>query len=112
MIHLQVVSVSHQNSSRVNTTLLTYQEGKDEPEKKVEPGAEWEEIILQVQAEDKPSIQVANIRGNAFLAGGIMEPDGSMSPNCIKLIVNKREWFGTFKTGDIIPLVTVREDIK
>lgn len=101
MIRLEVMTVSHQKSSTVNTTHIAYPSKDGVPSKEVKTGAEWEEVELKVVENGEPTIQIANIAGDAFLAGG-----------SAKLIINKPEFFGFFEVGDVIPLVTPRTVIK
>lgn len=100
MIRLQVVTVSRHSSSEVTTTHISYPPNEQiKTERK--SGAEWEEIIFRVVEEEKPTIQIANIVGDAFIAGG-----------AFKLIVNNPNLFGSFKADDTILLTTPRDLIR
>jgi len=88
MIRFRIVSVTKKSSAEVSTIHYTYEEDVRKANR-VE-GAEWEEIEFNVEDEDQPSIQIANIAGNVFLVG---QP---------KFIINNPDLFGTYKVGDII----------
>jgi hypothetical protein len=94
IIYLQVLSVSRHNSSQYRTAVIRWEGEKSDKETK--QGAEWEEIELRILQEEKPTIEVANIIGNAFIAGSTM-----------KLIINNPALFGTLKVNDIVPLVSI-----
>jgi hypothetical protein len=105
VIRLQVLSVSHHSSSTVNTVVTVYpatpdKEGRYIGEKLSRQGGEWEEVQLRVELEERPTIQVANFIGNAFIDGPGM---------VTKLIINDPTLFGTFKIGDIVPLIPIQE---
>jgi len=96
MIRLTVIAVARRASSEVGTVRYIYKEGKEEPETERTSGAEWEEVEFSVEREEKPTIQIANVVGNALLVG---------NP---KLIVNNPELFGTYKVGDVIEFIPLR----
>lgn len=100
MIHLQVIAVSRHRSGVVDTTIIKWDGDKCSKERQA--GAEWEEVELRVELEEKPTIQVANVQGDCFIAneGGLL-----------KLIINNPILFGCLKVNDIIPLVTKREPV-
>lgn len=95
MIHFRVTSISRRQSSEVNTSHYTYE--KDECKTQRTSGAEWEEVEFTTVDEEKPVIQVANVRGDAFLPS---------APH--KLIINNPKLFGTYKVGDIIEFMPTR----
>lgn len=103
-IRLRVVTVTKKASGEVSTIHFTYEKSGKDPEdpEKVErkasrtEGAEWEEVEFTVENEEQPTIQIANVVGNALLVG---QP---------KLIVNNPDLFGMYKVGDIIEFMAVR----
>jgi hypothetical protein len=94
-IQFRVITVTRKASAEVSTVHYTY-EGEERKSSRTE-GAEWEEIEFVVENEEQPTIQIANIAGNALLIG---QP---------KLIVNNPELFGLYKVGDIIEFIPVKE---
>ncbi len=99
-IRLEVIKVSRHHSGVIDTTVIKW-EG-DECKKERVAGATWEEIELRVELEDKPTIMIANVEGDAVIAspGGI-----------IRIIINNPVLFGMLKVNDVIPLITKRERI-
>lgn len=97
-IQLRVVTVTKKTSSEVSTIRFTYEKSEKDPER-VErklsrtEGAEWEEVEFTVENEEQPTIQIANVVGNALLVG---QP---------KLIVNNPDLFGMYKVGDVIEII-------
>lgn len=99
-IRLQVITVSRRQSSVVDTTVIRWDGEHCTKERKA--GAEWEEIELRVELQEKPTICVANIEGDAFIAN---------SEGTVKLLINNPILFGLLKVNDIIPLVSKRDKI-
>ncbi len=99
-IRLQVIKVSKHQSSIVDTTVIRWDGEHCSKERKA--GATWEEVELRVELEDNPTIEVANVSGDAFIAnpGGVL-----------RIIINNPVLFGCLKVNDIIPLISKREPI-
>ena len=100
MIHLQVIAVSRHRSGIVDTTIIKWEGEQCRRERKV--GAEWEEVELRIELQERPVIEIANISGDCIIAsnGGIL-----------KLVINNPILFGCLKVNDVIPLVTKREPV-
>lgn len=98
MIELEVITVSR-HKTNVQDTITVKWEG-EECKKERSSGAEWEEVELKIKQEERHSIEIANIWGDAYIASG-----GGL----IKLVINNPIFFGTFRVGDIIPLGTIRQ---
>lgn len=98
MIRFVITSIARRSSSEVGTIRYSYTEkdGEETQEPTRTAGAEWEEVEFSVEREEKPTIQIANVVGNALLTG---------NP---KLIVNNPELFGTYKVGDVIEFMPIR----
>jgi hypothetical protein len=99
-IHLQVIRVSRHQSGIEDTTVIRWEGDRCTKERKA--GAEWEEVELRVELEEKPTICVANITGDAFIAGQY---------GTFRIIINNPILFGHLKVNDIIPLVNKRDRI-
>jgi len=99
-IRLQVIQVSRHHSGVHDTTVIKWEGEQCTKERRA--GAEWEEIELKVELQEKPTICVANIEGDAFVAnnGGV-----------IRLIINNPILFGCLQVNDIIPLISKRDKI-
>ena len=87
-------------SGVVDTTIIKWEGDKCTKERKA--GAEWEEVELRVELDDKPTIEVANISGDCFIAN---------NNGVLRLIINNPILFGCLKVNDVIPLVTKREPV-
>jgi hypothetical protein len=94
MIYLVITGISHHQSSQISTTIISYSEEKDPIERK--QGAEWEEVEFTIKEEEKPTIIIGNISGDAY----------PVHPLC-KIIINNPRYFGLFRVGDIIPFVPI-----
>ena len=97
MIRFKVTLVTKRSSSEIDTTHYTYT--NDERKGVRSKGAEWEEIEFTSEAEDQPTIAVANITGSFALFG---------NP---KLVLNDPKLFGTYKIGDIIDFTSTKPPI-
>jgi hypothetical protein len=96
-IQFRVTATARRTSSEVNTIRYIWKDGMGEAESKQIKGVEWEEIEFTTIEEEQPVIQVANVKGNAYLPN---------SP--IKLVINNPELFGIYKVGDIIDFMPLR----
>jgi hypothetical protein len=96
MVHFKVISVSRHSSLEVTTTHYTFEKSGRKSGKREEKG-EWEEIVLRLNLEDNPIIQV----GHSF---GDIAMDGTGDHDNLKLRLNNPKLFGTFKVGDIASL--------
>ncbi len=101
-IRLQVITVSRRQSSVVDTMVIKWDENGECCTKERQAGAEWEEIEFRIELQEHPTICVANVEGDAFIANG----EGK-----IKLIINNPILFGHFKVNDVIPLITKRNPL-
>lgn len=99
-IRLQVITVSRHRSGIYDTTIIKWEGEQCTKERKA--GAEWEEVELRVELQEKPTIEVANVQGDVFIAN----PGGTL-----KLIINNPILFGCLCVNDIIPLISKREPI-
>lgn len=99
-IRLQVITVSRHHSGIHDTTIIKWEGEQCSKERRA--GAEWEEVELRVELQEKPTIEVANVQGDAFIAN----PGGTM-----RLIINNPILFGCLRVNDIIPLVSKRDKI-
>jgi hypothetical protein len=95
MIRFTVTGVARRTSSAFRTVRYRY-EGEECKSETIN-GAEWEEVEFATEYEEKCSIQVANVSGNAVLLG---------SP---KLVINNPDLFGTYKVGDVIEFMPMKE---
>lgn len=99
-IRLQVITVSRHQSGVHDTTVIKWEGEQCVKERKA--GAEWEEVELRVEFQEKPTIEIANITGDAFIAN---------AEGTLKLIINNPILFGCLRVNDIIPLISKRDKI-
>jgi hypothetical protein len=99
-IRLQVITVSRHKSGVVDTTIIKW-DGELCTKERV-AGAEWEEVELRVELEEKPTIRVANVDGDAMIAN---------ANGTLKLIINNPILFGVLRVNDIIPLISKRDKV-
>lgn len=96
MIQFVVTSVVRRGAPEVPTIEYFYPPDC-EPVEQRHNGAVWEEISFEVKPEEKPSVQIGNIAGSAFLVG---QP--------VKLVVNDPKFFGMFQEGDVVDFLPNR----
>jgi hypothetical protein len=89
VISFIVTAINRRSSSQINTIHYLYDsEGKQES--RIEHGAEWVEVEFEIVQENNPSIQIANVAGDAIIVGSS------------KVIINNSKLFDAYKIGDII----------
>lgn len=91
MIQLQVVSVSHHNSSKEQTVTITYNASKT-PTENAKAGAEWEDVVFAQVYKETPRIRVSNYVGG----------DSLLTSGTLTVIIQYPDLFGSYKVGDII----------